>query len=171
MPQTSNANQPARPHLNGWKKWSQLIFSDEYLKAMNENFHVDHFVCRQCDSNLAGQRYVLKEEKPYCINCYEANFANQCEDCQKPIGIDSRDLSYKERHWHDSCFLCAKCQQSLIDKPFGSKEDKVYCADCYETAFATRCDGCKNPFRAGECWARARLRAKGEFFSSTGAKC
>ena len=132
------------------KNWAQkLIFSDEYLKAMNENFHVDHFLCRHCDSNLAGQRYVLKEEKPYCIGCYEENFANTCEDCQKAIGIDSRDLSYKERHWHDSCFLCQQCQQSLIDKPFGSKGDKVYCADCYDNSFATRCDGCKNPFRAG----------------------
>lgn len=138
---------------NPLKKWTQkLIFSDEYLKAMNENFHVDHFLCRHCDSNLAGQRYVLKEERPYCIGCYEENFANTCEDCQKPIGIDSRDLSYKERHWHDTCFLCHQCQQSLIDKPFGSKGDKVYCADCYDSTFATRCDGCKNPFRAGECY-------------------
>ena len=132
------------------KKWTQLIFSDEYLKAMNENFHVDHFLCRHCDCNLAGQRYVLKEEKPFCIQCYEANFANTCEQCAKPIGIDSRDLSYKERHWHDTCFLCNKCHQSLIDRPFGSKADKVYCSDCYEVTFAARCDGCKNPFRSGE---------------------
>lgn len=138
---------------NPLKKWlfgAQLIFSDEYLKAMNENFHVDHFLCRHCDSNLAGQRYVLKEEKQYCIQCYESNFANTCEDCQKIIGIDSRDLAYKSRHWHDTCFTCNKCQASLIDKPFGSKQDKVYCADCFDNTFATRCDGCKNPFRAGK---------------------
>lgn len=136
-------------------KWKQLIFSDEYLKAMNESFHVDHFLCRHCDSNLAGQRYVLKDDKPFCIQCYEGNFANTCEDCSKPIGIDSRDLSYKDRHWHDTCFTCNKCSQSLIDKPFGAKAEKVYCADCYDSTFASRCDGCKNPFRAGKLHMKA----------------
>lgn len=60
-----------------------------------------------------------------------------------------QDLSYKEKHWHESCFLCNKCKVSLVDKPFGSKAEKVYCANCYDAAFASRCDGCNEVFRAG----------------------
>ena len=35
-------------------------------------------------------------------------FANNCDECGKIIGIDSKDLSYKEKHWHEACFLCNK---------------------------------------------------------------
>jgi len=127
----------------------ELIYSGEYTKAMNKDWHSGHFCCWQCDDSLTGQRYVLRDEHPYCIRCYEQVFANQCEECGKSIGIDSKDLSYKEKHWHEACFLCNKCRVSLVDKPFGSKSEKVYCANCYDAAFATRCDGCGEVFRAG----------------------
>ena len=66
-------------------------------------------------------RYVLRDDHPYCIKCYENVFANTCDECGKIIGIDSKDLSYKEKHWHEACFLCNKCRCSLVDKQFGSK--------------------------------------------------
>ena len=66
-------------------------------------------------------RYVLRDDHPYCIKCYENVFANNCDECGKIIGIDSKDLSYKEKHWHEACFLCNKCRTSLVDKQFGSK--------------------------------------------------
>ena len=30
--------------------------------------------------------------------------------------INFQDLSYKEKHWHESCFVCSKCRASLVDK-------------------------------------------------------
>merc|ERR1711885_27582 len=76
-------------------------------------------------------------------------FANNCDECGKIIGIDSKDLSYKEKHWHEACFLCNKCRTSLVDKQFGSKADRIYCGPCYDAQFATRCDGCGDVFKAG----------------------
>jgi len=105
--------------------------------------------CHHCDDSLAGHRYVLRDDHPYCIKCYENVFANNCDECSKIIGIDSKDLSYKEKHWHEACFLCAKCRTSLVDKQFGSKADRIYCGSCYDAQFATRCDGCGDVFRAG----------------------
>ena len=61
-----------------------------------------------------------------------------------------QDLSYKDKHWHEACFLCTKCRVSLVDKQFGSKADKIYCGNCYDAQFASRCDGCGEIFRAGE---------------------
>lgn len=60
-----------------------------------------------------------------------------------------QDLSYKDKHWHEACFLCNRCRVSLVDKQFGSKVDKIYCGNCYDTQFASRCDGCGEIFRAG----------------------
>ncbi|KAL2715699.1 paxillin-B isoform X2 [Vespula squamosa] len=125
-----------------------LIFSGEYTKAMNKDWHSGHFCCWQCDESLTGQRYVLRDEHPYCIKCYESVFANGCEECNKIIGIDSKDLSYKDKHWHEACFLCNRCRVSLVDKQFGSKVDKIYCGNCYDAQFASRCDGCGEIFRA-----------------------
>ncbi|CEF66756.1 Four and a half LIM domains protein 3 [Strongyloides ratti] len=127
----------------------ELIFSGEYTKAMNKDWHSDHFCCWQCDTPLTGLRYVLRDEHPFCIKCYEDVFANQCDECGKPIGIDSKDLSYKDTHWHPDCFKCKICKVSLVDKPFGSKNDSIFCSNCYDNAFATRCDGCNEIFRAG----------------------
>ncbi|KAK7601422.1 hypothetical protein V9T40_008863 [Parthenolecanium corni] len=129
----------------------QLIFSGEFTKAMNKDWHSTHFCCWQCDESLTGQRYVLRDDHPYCIKCYESVFANPCEECNKIIGIDSKDLSYKDKHWHEACFLCTKCHVSLVDKQFGSKLEKIYCGNCYDAQFASRCDGCGDIFRAGKC--------------------
>ncbi|XP_066991318.2 uncharacterized protein Lmpt isoform X1 [Anabrus simplex] len=126
-----------------------LIFSGEYTKAMSKDWHSGHFCCWQCDESLTGQRYVLRDDHPYCIKCYESVFANTCEECNRTIGIDSKDLSYKDKHWHEACFLCTKCRVSLVDKQFGSKADKIYCGNCYDAQFASRCDGCGEIFRAG----------------------
>lgn len=68
----------------------QLIFSGEYTKAMSKDWHSGHFCCWNCDESLTGQRYVLRDEHPYCIKCYESVFANTCEECSKLIGIDSK---------------------------------------------------------------------------------
>ncbi|XP_043215188.1 prickle planar cell polarity protein 3-like isoform X2 [Amphibalanus amphitrite] len=127
----------------------ELIFSGEYTKAMNKDWHSGHFSCWQCDESLTGQRYVLRDDHPYCIKCYENVFANTCDECNRLIGIDSKDLSYKDKHWHEACFLCNKCRMSLVDKQFGSKADNIYCGPCYDAQFATRCDGCGEIFRAG----------------------
>ncbi|XP_045472471.1 uncharacterized protein LOC123679123 isoform X4 [Harmonia axyridis] len=127
----------------------ELIFSGEYTKAMNKDWHGQHFCCWQCDESLTGQRYVLRDDHPYCVSCYESVFANACEKCSRTIGIDSKDLSYKDKHWHEACFLCTTCGESLVDKQFGSKGERIYCGRCYDNQFASRCDGCNEIFRAG----------------------
>jgi len=35
-----------------------------------------------------GKRYVLRQDQPTCLPCYEEKFANKCEKCEKPIGTD-----------------------------------------------------------------------------------
>lgn len=57
---------------------------------MEKDWHSSHFCCWQCDESLTGQRYVLRDDHPYCIKCYENVFANTCEECNKIIGIDSK---------------------------------------------------------------------------------
>lgn len=56
------------------------------------------------------------------------------------------------------CFLCKLCRISLVDKQFGSKSEQIYCGNCYDSQFASRCDGCGEVFRAGKCkWESGKL--------------
>jgi len=109
----------------------------------------EQFSCYHCDRNLSGSRYILKDEHPYCIKCYEDRFANVCEECRRKIGTDSKDLSYKDRHWHEKCFFCSMCKTPLVDKPFGCKNEQLFCGECYNQQFASRCDKCNQIFKPG----------------------
>ncbi|MDG6100489.1 hypothetical protein EXU34_23960, partial [Alteromonas sp. ZYF713] len=49
----------------------------------------------------------------------------------------------------EKCFKCSACNTSLADRPFATKDDQLYCSDCYDERFAARCDGCQGVFKAG----------------------
>jgi len=116
---------------------------------MEQNYHKDHLACKHCDKKLIACRYILKDENPYCIPCYQELFAHNCFECKKPIGPDYKDLSYKDKHWHEFCFKCCECQKSLVNQPFAHKDNEIFCSDCHDELFAARCDGCKKPFKGG----------------------
>jgi len=126
-----------------------LIFNSDYTRSMNSNYHVDHFACWNCDQSLSGSRYILRDDRPHCLRCYEELFSHVCEECKKRIGTDSKDLSYKDKHWHEKCFFCSVCKSALVDKPFGSKNDELFCGECYNQRFASRCDRCNQVFKPG----------------------
>ncbi|CAF0763347.1 unnamed protein product [Adineta steineri] len=135
--------------LNATTKISNGHTSYQYNSYGGNNAGPEQFACYHCDRNLSGSRYILKDEHPYCIKCYEDRFANMCEECRKKIGTESKDLSYKDRHWHEKCFFCSMCKTPLVDKPFGCKNDQLYCGECYNQQFASRCDKCNQIFKPG----------------------
>jgi len=106
--------------------------------------------CWGCEKSLiGGHRYILREDHPFCVACYEQLHAPKCDECKSSIGIDSKDLSVKDKHWHESCFKCYNCERSLLNHPFSCKDEHMYCTDCYNEKFAGRCDACGEVFRAG----------------------
>uniref|UniRef100_H0WVZ0 Four and a half LIM domains 2 n=4 Tax=Strepsirrhini TaxID=376911 RepID=H0WVZ0_OTOGA len=109
----------------------------------------ERFDCHHCNESLFGKKYILREESPYCVPCFEALYANTCEECRTPIGCDCKDLSYKDRHWHEACFHCSQCRSSLVDKPFAAKEDQLLCTDCYSHEYSSKCQECKKPIMPG----------------------
>lgn len=131
--------------------------------------------CVECKVSLYGHKYILKEENAHCINCFEANYSNNCEMCQLIIGCTSKvlsevsqtfikhpvilsnstflslqDLSYKDRHWHSDCFLCIKCSRSLVSRSFATKDDMLMCTDCYCNEYSAKCHSCLKTIMPGE---------------------
>ncbi|KTF72867.1 hypothetical protein cypCar_00037001 [Cyprinus carpio] len=110
----------------------------------------ERYDCHYCKESLYGKKYVLRDENPYCVKCYESLYSNTCEECKKPIGCNSRDLSYKDRHWHDDCFHCFKCHRSLVDKPFSTKDEQLLCTECYSNEYSSKCFECKKTIMPDE---------------------
>uniref|UniRef100_A0A7N6B815 LIM zinc-binding domain-containing protein n=1 Tax=Anabas testudineus TaxID=64144 RepID=A0A7N6B815_ANATE len=119
------------------------------IREGNEEEMAERYDCTECKESLYGQKYVLREEKPYCVKCYEVLFCHNCEVCQKLISCTSKDLSYKDRHWHGECFLCTKCSRSLVDRPFATKDDVLMCTECYSNEFSAKCHACLKTIMPG----------------------
>uniref|UniRef100_A0A671XSJ8 Four and a half LIM domains 2 n=1 Tax=Sparus aurata TaxID=8175 RepID=A0A671XSJ8_SPAAU len=117
--------------------------------------------------SLFGKKYVLREENPYCVKCYESLYSNTCEECKKPIGCNSRDLSYKDRHWHEDCFKCFQCKRSLVDKPFSTKDEQLLCTECYSNEYSSKCHDCKKTIMPGS----RKMEHKGNSWHETCFTC
>lgn len=67
----------------------------------------ERYDCHYCKESLFGKKYVLREENPYCVKCYESLYSNTCEECKKPIGCNSR-VSYAANNYTigPTGFLC-----------------------------------------------------------------
>lgn len=117
------------------KACDELIFTNEYTAAEMSTFHIKHFCCYQCDTPLAGQKYIPDEKTnmPMCLTCFNEYHAEKCRRCKKVIGPTEQGVSWKDLHWHGACFLCAGqgCGKSLIGSRFCVKNEMTFCsADC-----------------------------------------
>uniref|UniRef100_A0A3Q2QDM0 Prickle homolog 1b n=1 Tax=Fundulus heteroclitus TaxID=8078 RepID=A0A3Q2QDM0_FUNHE len=108
----------------------EIIFADECTEAEGRHWHMKHFACFECGTMLGGQRYIMKNGRPYCCGCFESLYAEYCEACGENIGVDHAQMTYEGVHWHatDQCFCCTQCKTSLLGCPFLPKQGRIYCS-------------------------------------------
>ncbi|XP_032893731.1 prickle-like protein 1 isoform X1 [Amblyraja radiata] len=108
----------------------EIIFADECTEAEGRHWHMKHFCCFECDAVLGGQRYIMKDGRPFCCSCFESLYAEYCEACGNHIGVDHAQMTYDGRHWHavDKCFCCAQCRTPLLGCPFLPKQGQIFCS-------------------------------------------
>ncbi|XP_075854947.1 prickle-like protein 2 [Microcebus murinus] len=108
----------------------EIIFADECTEAEGRHWHMKHFCCFECEAVLGGQRYIMKEGRPYCCHCFESLYAEYCDSCAQHIGIDQGQMTYDGQHWHatEACFCCAHCKKSLLGRPFLPKQGQIFCS-------------------------------------------
>lgn len=108
----------------------EIIFSDECTEAEGRSWHMKHFACSNCERELGGQRYVMRDGRPFCCGCFEQLFSDYCETCGLPIGVDAGQMTHGAQHWHASaqCFRCYRCKHSLMGLPFLPRRGAVFCS-------------------------------------------
>ena len=119
----------------------QIIFADECTEAEGRSWHMKHFSCFECDKQLGGQRYIMRDGCPYCCPCFQSLYAEYCDTCGEHIGVDQGQMSHDGQHWHatDQCFKCHTCQKSLLGQPFLPKKGAIYCSlECSKEGLVRR---------------------------------
>ncbi|KAJ8257287.1 hypothetical protein GJAV_G00183980 [Gymnothorax javanicus] len=84
----------------------EIIFSDECTEAEGKHWHMKHFCCFECETVLGGQRYIMKDDRPYCCTCFQSLFAEYCDSCGQQIGIEQGQMTFLLAYWHASSCLC-----------------------------------------------------------------
>uniref|UniRef100_A0A673HBQ4 Prickle-like protein 3 n=1 Tax=Sinocyclocheilus rhinocerous TaxID=307959 RepID=A0A673HBQ4_9TELE len=108
----------------------EIIFADECTEAEGRHWHMKHFCCFECEAALGGQRYIMRESRPYCCHCYESLYAEYCDTCGEHIGTDQGQMTYEGQHWHasEACFCCACCRLPLLGRPFLPRGGLIFCS-------------------------------------------
>lgn len=70
--------------------WPALKINNKLqcTEAEGKAFHMGHFCCCECQCVLGGQRYIMKNSSPFCLTCFDSIFAEYCDSCGEPIGVD-----------------------------------------------------------------------------------
>ncbi|XP_030169280.1 PDZ and LIM domain protein 5 isoform X5 [Lynx canadensis] len=99
----------------------------EVINALKQTWHVSCFVCVACGKPIRNNVFHLEDGEPYCETDYYALFGTICRGCEFPIEAGDMFLEALGFTWHDTCFVCSVCCESLEGQTFFSKKDKPLC--------------------------------------------
>uniref|UniRef100_A0AAR5Q693 LIM zinc-binding domain-containing protein n=1 Tax=Dendroctonus ponderosae TaxID=77166 RepID=A0AAR5Q693_DENPD len=106
---------------------------ENYISALNTQWHPDCFVCRDCRQPFIGGSFFDHEGQPYCETHYHLKRGSLCAGCHKPIS--GRCVTAMFRKFHPEHFVCAFCLKQLNKGTFKEQSDKPYCHMCFEKLF------------------------------------
>ncbi|XP_053559422.1 PDZ and LIM domain protein 5 isoform X4 [Bombina bombina] len=99
----------------------------EVINALKQAWHVSCFVCVACNKPIRNGVFHLEDGEPYCETDYYSMFGTMCHGCEFPVEAGDRFLEALGHTWHNTCFVCTVCCESLEGKTFFSKKDKPLC--------------------------------------------
>ncbi|XP_063773495.1 PDZ and LIM domain protein 5 isoform X2 [Pseudophryne corroboree] len=99
----------------------------EVINALKQTWHVSCFVCVACHTPIRNSVFHLEDGDPYCETDYYSLFGTICHGCEFPIEAGDRFLEALGHTWHNTCFVCSVCCESLEGQTFFSKKDKPLC--------------------------------------------
>ncbi|KAJ3609003.1 hypothetical protein NHX12_023531 [Muraenolepis orangiensis] len=74
-----------------------------------------------------------------------------CKECAESLYGRKyiQELFYEERHYHEHCFRCLRCERSLADEPFTPQGEGLVCNTCYCSEFSSKCVACDRTVMPG----------------------
>eukprot|EP00066_Takifugu_rubripes_P017523 XP_011606789.1 PREDICTED: LOW QUALITY PROTEIN: LIM domain kinase 1-like [Takifugu rubripes] len=109
----------------------QRIYDEQYLQALNSDWHAICFRCCECSASLS-RWYYEKDGRLFCKNDYWAKFGELCHGCNDPIATGLIMVAGEQRY-HPECFTCLNCRTFIGDGDTYAlvERSKLYCGHCY----------------------------------------
>ncbi|XP_022831823.1 LIM domain kinase 1 isoform X2 [Spodoptera litura] len=106
------------------------IGDDDYVSALNQDWHKDCFRCSVCDA-LLSTWYFERAGLLFCQNDYWARYGESCQQCAQVI--TGPVMAAGEHRFHPECFACVACGAHIEDgEPYALLErSNLYCGACY----------------------------------------
>lgn len=106
-------------------------------------WHEECFKCQECHSFIGSNSFILQDDYPVCVPCYENKYALRCTKCKGVI--NKGGLKCKDSPFHKECFCCTNCNKPLGAEKYTMRDDKPHCIDCFGALFAKKCCKCERP--------------------------
>ncbi|KAM9443374.1 LIM domain kinase 1-like isoform 1-T1 [Salvelinus alpinus] len=115
----------------------QRIYDEQYLQALNTDWHTVCFRCCECSASLSHW-YYEKEGRLFCKKDYWAKFGDLCHGCNDPI-TTGLIMVAGEQKYHPECFTCLNCRAFIGDGDTYAlvERSKLYCGLCYYRTIVT----------------------------------
>ncbi|XP_029528459.1 LIM domain kinase 1-like isoform X1 [Oncorhynchus nerka] len=115
----------------------QRIYDEQYLQALNTDWHRVCFRCCECSASLSHW-YYEKEGRLFCKKDYWAKFGELCHGCNDPI-TTGLIMVAGEQKYHPECFTCLNCRAFIGDGDTYAlvERSKLYCGLCYYRTIVT----------------------------------
>uniref|UniRef100_A0A3P8QMD3 LIM domain kinase 1 n=1 Tax=Astatotilapia calliptera TaxID=8154 RepID=A0A3P8QMD3_ASTCA len=115
----------------------QRIYDEQYLQALNNDWHTVCFRCCECSASLSHW-YYEKDGRLFCKKDYWAKFGELCHGCNDPI-TTGLIMVAGEQKYHPECFTCLNCRSFIGDGDTYAlvERSKLYCGHCYYQTIVT----------------------------------
>ncbi|XP_066552130.1 LIM domain kinase 1 isoform X1 [Amia ocellicauda] len=115
----------------------QSIYDNQYLQALNTDWHTVCFRCCECHASLSHW-YYEKEGRLFCKKDYWAKFGELCHGCSEAI-TTGLIMVAGEQKYHPECFTCLSCRAFIGDGDTYAlvERSKLYCGHCYYQTIVT----------------------------------
>ncbi|XP_044002295.1 LIM domain kinase 1 isoform X2 [Aphidius gifuensis] len=107
------------------------IDEDEFVQALNQEWHIDCFQCSACDVAL-NSWYFEKDGLLFCKDDYWASYGEACQGCGQVI--TGPVMLAGDHKFHPECFACNLCSSFIGDGESYAlvERSKLYCGCCYK---------------------------------------
>ncbi|KAF4103753.1 LIM domain kinase 1a isoform X1 [Onychostoma macrolepis] len=115
----------------------QHISDEQYLQALDTDWHTLCFRCCECGASLSHW-YYEKDNRLFCKKDYWAKFGELCHGCSEPI-TTGLIMVAGEQKYHPECFTCLSCRAFIGDGDTYAlvERSKLYCGHCYYQTIVT----------------------------------
>ncbi|XP_043250508.1 LIM domain kinase 1 isoform X1 [Colletes gigas] len=108
-----------------------VIDEDEFIQALNQEWHLDCFRCSACDIGLSSW-YFEKDGLLFCKDDYWAAYGEACQGCGQII--TGPVMLAGDHKFHPECFACNSCGAFIGEGESYAlvERSKLYCGCCYK---------------------------------------